>query len=370
MLEEMLPQPEQFEPHQLKDAKDIFQQIIEYYEPTQNENGYKRVSLVRFTYEYAPSQDRFLYQFFKFITEESTFIDALSHFTNFRDWDIGRKNELALHTAHFADFLVENFFLPLKASAKKTPQFTPLSKLSLPEKDVAETKNRLNGLRKQCLIRDRHRCVITRKFDLSEALNRDKHEGANAKDDDDHLLHMETDDPVTLQVAHILPHSLMSSDGQKEAKRGARAILNMFDYGVIHLIDGVDIDQPINALTLTVDLHILFGDFQIYFQPTFDAQTSPTYTISLTKPVPFLHRFPVTRTLCESPNREIDLPSPRLLAIHRAIALILHLSGAGEYIDDILKDIEEPMVKSDGTTELGRLVSLRLGGWWDGIQAY
>lgn len=114
-LEEMLPCPEQFEPHQLKDAKNIFEQIIEYCEPTQTKNGsYKRVSLVRLTYEYAPSQDKFLYHFFKYIEEESTFIDVLSHFANFRDWDIGQKNELASYTARFADFLIENFFLPCK----------------------------------------------------------------------------------------------------------------------------------------------------------------------------------------------------------------------------------------------------------------
>ena len=88
-------------------------------------------------------------------------------------------------------------------------------------------------------------------------------------------------------------------------------------------------------------------------------------------PVPYLnYTFPIVRKLCESPDRDIDIPSPRLLAIHRAIALILHLSGAGEYIDHILKDMEDPMVKNDGTTRLGYLVSLRLGGWWNGIPAY
>ena len=262
----------------------------------------------------------------------------------------------------------------MKASARRTPQPTPTlsepKSAILPNEDAAETQNRLKGLREKCLIRDRHRCVVTRKFDISEAVRRNRREGANSKDDDGRLLHLETDAPDALQVAHILPHSLMSDKGQKEAKTTARAILEMFDSGVTHLIDGVDIDRPINALTLTAGVHQLFGDFEIYFEPTPNAQTSPTYTICVTEPSPFLPLFPTTRTLCESPNREIDLPSARLLAIHRAIALILHLSGAGEYIDHILRDMEEPMVKSDGTTELGRLVGLRLGGWWNGIQAY
>jgi len=237
---------------------------------------------------------------------------------------------------------------------------------------VAETESRLNGLREKCLTRDHHRCVITGVFDLSEARARAKRDGAGAKDDDEHFLYEDPNRPELLQVAHIIPHSLMSSGGQLESKKTACNILNMFDNGVLRLIEGIDIDRPANALTLTLGLHQLFGDFEIYFEPTSGAQTSPTYTIHQTVWVPFSfgpQTFPVTRTLLDT-DKTIDLPSPRLLAIHRAIALILHLSGAGEYIDHILKDMDYTMVKSDGTTELGHLVSLRLGGWWDGIAVY
>jgi len=235
---------------------------------------------------------------------------------------------------------------------------------------VAETEARLYGLREKCLTRDHHRCVITGAFDLSEAIARTKRDGAGAKDDDKHFLSEETKDPELLQVAHIIPHSLMSRSGQLESKKTACNILDMFDNGVLRLIEGVDIDRPANALTLKPGLHQLFGDFEIYFEPTSGAQTSPTYTIHQMVPVNFPSQtFPITRTLLDT-DKTIDLPSPRLLAIHRAVALILHLSGAGEYIDHILKDMDYTMVKSDGTTELGHLVSLRLGGWWDGIAVY
>ncbi|POR35982.1 Uncharacterized protein TPAR_03796 [Tolypocladium paradoxum] len=62
-------------------------------------------------------------------------------------------------------------------------------------------------------------------------------------------------------------------------------------------------------------------------------------------------------------TRSIDPPSPRLLAIHSAIAHILHLSAAGDYIDKMLQDMEENGVLEDGSTELNRLVKLRLNGW-------
>ena len=143
----------------------------------------------------------------------------------------------------------------------------------------------------------------------------------------------------------------------------------MFDSGVVHLIEGSNIDRPTNAISLTTRFHRLFGDFKIYFEPT--TEIPHTYKIILTKSKDrFTLRdftFPITRTLYLTENHTIDPPSPRLLAIHRAIALILHLSAAGGYIDDVLRDLDELEVKNDGSTELGCLIGLRLGGWWNGM---
>lgn len=72
---------------------------------------------------------------------------------------------------------------------------------------------------------------------------------------------------------------------------------------------------------------------------------------------------PVTRKLYLTEDRSIDPPSLRLLAIHRAIAHILRLSAAGEYIDKILTDADEHVIRSDGSTELHRLFKLRLEDW-------
>ena len=143
----------------------------------------------------------------------------------------------------------------------------------------------------------------------------------------------------------------------------------MFDYGVAHLIEGTDIDRPRNALTLTNDIHGDFGDFQI----SFEAMDEPnSYRIESTLPH-FIHEvpFPIHRKLYLTETRTIDPPSPRLLAVHRAIARILHLSAAGEYIDKILRDMGDLAAKADGTSDLGRFVQLRLGGWLNGaVDAY
>lgn len=142
----------------------------------------------------------------------------------------------------------------------------------------------------------------------------------------------------------------------------------MFDTGVVHLIDGTDIDRPRNAVTLTAFLHTLFGDFQVFFESIPDEQPH-TYRIETFYDRRLMRNlaFPITRTLYLTDDRSIDPPSPRLLAVHRAIAHILRFSGAGKYIDKLLRDIDEEGIQADGSTELDRLLRLGLGGWRDKI---
>lgn len=133
----------------------------------------------------------------------------------------------------------------------------------------------------------------------------------------------------------------------------------MFDPGVLHLVEGANIDRSYNAITLTVAFHRRFGSLQIYFEAT--PGVDHTYTIKSTLPfLVFRPRLPIARALFKTPEHTIDPPMPRLLAIHRACCLILHMSGAGEYIDKVLRDREALAAMSDGSTELGNVVSLGL----------
>ncbi|KAI1086638.1 hypothetical protein F5B19DRAFT_478507 [Rostrohypoxylon terebratum] len=138
----------------------------------------------------------------------------------------------------------------------------------------------------------------------------------------------------------------------------------MLDDGIKHMIEGVDIDRPHNAITLTHSLHHLFGDFMIFFEPVPDSKHPNTYRIDTILPALMSRKLdiPITRTLYLTSNRIIDPPSLRLLAVHRAIAHILHLSAAGGYIDRLLEDAEEKGVEADGSTDLGCLVQLGLRG--------
>lgn len=96
------------------------------------------------------------------------------------------------------------------ASGNKTPQPTPAA-LSAPVENVIGTPARLSYLRRDCLIRDHNRCVVTRKFNMPEAAERVKRDGSNAKDDDDQPLIYAPGEFSDLEVAHIIPHSIMSA---------------------------------------------------------------------------------------------------------------------------------------------------------------
>src|SRR6266498_142500 len=109
----------------------------------------------------------------------------------------------------------------------------------------------------------------------------------------------------------------------------------MFDPGIIRWIEGDNIDRPSNAVSLSVNLHRSFGSLQIYFEavPGFENR----YTIKSTESFFPFQPLPITRELFITPDHSIDPPMPRLLAIHRACCLIMHLSGAGDYIDKVLR---------------------------------
>ena len=99
----------------------------------------------------------------------------------------------------------------MKASSRKTPQPSPaiLSDLQSTQTPAATTQ-RLATLRRDSLIRDRHRCVISRSFDFDEATERVRHDREEARDDDGNLLKDENGAFAALEVAHIIPHSLMT----------------------------------------------------------------------------------------------------------------------------------------------------------------
>jgi hypothetical protein len=105
----------------------------------------------------------------------------------------------------------------VKSSSNMTPQPTAPSLSDVPHlQEMTGAPSRVASLRAECLERDRHRCVISRGFDITEAKARYQFQGRDkAKDDDGNLLKDERNPFTFLEVASILPHSLMSVTNAK-----------------------------------------------------------------------------------------------------------------------------------------------------------
>lgn len=172
-------------------------------------SGYGRVKLVRLTCEYARSEeskDNFLRAF------DVAAIPMDDEDEGEEDDPVGDADQIRDGLNNFADYLFDNFFSPcalfppalllilfvpnqclVKASTRKTPQPTPATHSAVlrtqsESQRFLGTQQRLSALRGSCLIRDRHRCVVSRHFDSGAAEERFKiadRNGGVARDDDE-----------------------------------------------------------------------------------------------------------------------------------------------------------------------------------------
>ncbi|KAI1764703.1 hypothetical protein GGR53DRAFT_530257 [Hypoxylon sp. FL1150] len=275
-------------------------------------SSYNRPQLFRLIYEYALSQA-------------------------FRDDLLGPlDDELRWILFSFADRLLDDFFLPLKAAARKTTPPTPTSKPTIMEQDFSD---RVSELGRDCLARDR-------------TVSSFKRDGDDAPDDDRILFRQTQNSNTVVDIVHILTHSLMKVNACSRLVEAALAILNIVDGGVVGLIDGADIDLPRNAFTFTTHLYDLF---RRHHQHTYRIESllHPAMSRGL--------GLPATYTFSFTGNQVIDHPSPRLLAVNRAIGHIIHLSTASSYVDRFLEDMDMRGIRADGSTEFGRMLKLLSG---------
>ncbi|KAJ5899676.1 hypothetical protein N7495_004420 [Penicillium taxi] len=232
--------------------------------------SYKPAALVTALLQYNPStqsQDEIFKTLLPFLHEQLTETEdpspnprpSFDHTLIYLNASLGNKDDLCRALESFSAFMIHNFFLPIRARGGKTEQPTPILLQADQSESNVGTTSRLSSLRKKCLYRDHHRCVISRLFDRTEARVRAKQNDGVVFDDDGIQIQkfIEMDN---LEIAHIIPHSLMSrastDDNLSEIRQNACKIWKMFDIDAIHLLEGSGIDSPQNALTLTHSCHL------------------------------------------------------------------------------------------------------------------
>lgn len=266
--------------------------------------------------------------------------------------------------AIFANDFLQGFFVPLKAQGRSTPAvstlITPTSRSEVgPHQGIT---TRLGNLRRLCLARDGGRCVMTQSLDKAYQKTQDA------------LLPRGRRPPkqasCRTEAAHIIPHALNALSGSATTLNSSKClvwrILNMFAPGISNSLAGDLIDTPANAMILIPELHERFGSLELYLQET---ETLHTYTWHLVRGAyPLLPSVAPRSKYVVFVNRERDgvpaeLPSPHLLAVHRACCMMLAMSGAAEYVEELLDDTEALMQRGvlaeDGSSNFALMMGLR-----------
>jgi hypothetical protein len=126
------------------------------------------------------------------------------------------------------------------------------------------------------------------------------------------------------------------------------------------------INGPANVLMMERMrmLHEEFGSFHFALEAT-EIGSADEYHVNVLPEFLGGYSFllPSSRktTLASHNAASLTPPDPRLLAVHAAIANILHDTGRGELVDRITQDYKENiMIARDGRTDLARLFSVSL----------
>ena len=141
-------------------------------------------------------------------------------------------------------------------------------------------------------------------------------------------------------------------------------ILRCFGYEDLpERLHGAGIHSLDNIMTLQHDIHSWFDQLELWFEAVVSGLQivslyaeclqdgkENTYNICVmeqadlwtckSNPIEFKSAYP-----------DLPLPNPAYLRIHAACCRVAHLSGAGEYMDKILEDLEDTRVLSkDGSS--------------------
>ncbi|KAH8828859.1 hypothetical protein DL96DRAFT_1595805, partial [Flagelloscypha sp. PMI_526] len=188
--------------------------------------------------------------------------------------------------------------------------------------------------KKQALIRDNFRCVVTGKYDLEAPV--------------DPRIIIAAGYGLSTELAYIMPEyryfDLNKDPEEKDYSASVFAVLKCFGYDVIQL-DGDRVHSLFNVMTMSYDYRDHFNRLRIWFERT---NTPNCYTCQTCMEI---IQVPDMITFTTPDATKLPLPRPELLALHGTCAKVAHLSGAGEYVDRILKDLETvDELAADGTS--------------------
>lgn len=238
-------------------------------------------------------------------------------------------------------------------------------------------------------------CIVTGAFHTPELDRRIKSTRKRPFDNDGMPIRWALND--YLEVAHILPHSLMTADWPdrpnptgddvvvshldpqlSERKRITLALLQVLCPTVLNLIDGPRIDSPANALLLCHSAHQRFSRFDIYFKPKGDASLN-TYVVRAFKHsdalwLKSLDKSRVTRT---GPYAGVNVrfhrrkrhrvPAFQLLELHGVIAKLIHMSVTRYVSTTSRSGLDGALLLDEEPEDFTYFTPFQIRRWLDGL---
>ncbi|KAJ4466779.1 hypothetical protein C8R41DRAFT_856243 [Lentinula lateritia] len=232
----------------------------------------------------------------------------------------------------YMDFFICPF---MKYKGPRTPTFQshPNRPFDLREQEIESMIHQAPGNHEKAkdlaLYRDGYRCVATKIFEVDHAVNGGPETYAD----------IQQFGATATNCAHIIPASTyikLSNETKKDYAASVLAVLARFGYNMDNL-GWPKIHPLFNTMTLVTVVHDYFDQLKLWFEAT---TTPHRYEIKCLNPFePILRNMPSPFTTFTTSDPRLPLPDPALLALHATCAKVAHLSGAGEHIDRVHRDL-------------------------------
>ncbi|TFK69181.1 hypothetical protein BDN72DRAFT_959738 [Pluteus cervinus] len=224
---------------------------------------------------------------------------------------------------------------------KESPPPSDREKIELKAR-INEAPQNYTEAKALALLRDGYKCVLSGRYDIDVAI---------ANDISTQTV-LEAGGGIYTRCVHILPDPTYFEDTNPEPERDYSAsvlgVLKAFGYDIENLT-GAKVHSLFNVMSLDPNFHEYFSRLEIWFEPTL---TPHCYTIETYLPI-LIPATPITFNTSSDPESVLNLPLPsaELLVLHATCAKVAYMSGAGERLDELDREIDDTgVLASDGTS--------------------
>ncbi|KIK44097.1 hypothetical protein CY34DRAFT_11271 [Suillus luteus UH-Slu-Lm8-n1] len=205
--------------------------------------------------------------------------------------------------------------------AANSPQLeisTPSLRASEVVADTVPATSRGSQFRDSISERDGNKCVLTGILNINKGPYPPGTEGSEG----------------VLYAAHILRRSIVQEQSRNNRVAGMIDIIKHYTKLHEDIIDNLAgiIDNPENGMLLDATCHGGFDSYMWCLHPT---DASHKYTVHWLRRVPLGMEAFTEVQFQDHSQSGIPLPNPTFIALHSAVAHVLHLSGAAEVIDKV-----------------------------------